>query len=653
MSLLSIGVSGLMTNQLALDTTGHNISNVNTEGYSRQRVNFSATDPFNSSIGYVGTGVTTHDIHRQYDDFIAGQVRASTAVAAELQSYYTAASRLDNLVADQDAGLQPAIQNFFDAMQGLANDPTSISARQLLLSEAESMVDRFNYFDRQFEDSRNQVNSQLLYNITKINRLADNIAEVNSNIQLAYGDNPNDLLDQREQLLSELSELVDIQVVEQSDGSANVFIGKGQPLVVGVNANTMSVRPSPLDTTHLEITFDYSFGSQVVTDQISGGAIGGLLKFREEMLDPVQNQVGLIALGIADEINTQHQLGLDLDGVVGGAMFSLGSVQVLPSPGSGTLVTATYSDIGELTVDDYSLTYDGVDFILKNQTTGATQALAAGLNTVDGMTIDIDATGAIVGDSFMIQPTRSATRGIDLLINDVSRLAAAGPLQVQPAVDANGNSLNSGDALVTQPSNSSMTGLPLVGGDIQLVYDDNGGPTSGFEVYYPGSTPGVDPFDDFISYDNLNAATVTGIDVPPATFTTLGGIGFSISGIPADGDAFIISNNANGSSDNRNALSLENLQNQSLLLSGSATFDEAYVQMVSEVGANTHHAELNLSAQESLLATAQEALSSVSGVNLDEEAAKLIQYQKSYEASAQVISVANTLFDTLLGAVRS
>jgi flagellar hook-associated protein 1 FlgK len=344
-------------------------------------------------------------------------------------------------------------------------------------------------------------------------------------------------------------------------------------------------------------------------------------------------------------------LGLDLDGLVGTTLFASSSAEVLPAPGNGSSITVDYDDIGNLTGDSYELIYDGADFVLENVVTGTTQTLAAGSNIVDGLDIDINAVGATTGDTFLIRPTRTASSDIELLINDVRRLAAAGPLQVQPAVDANGNAINGGDATITQPANTSMTGVPLAGGDIQLVYDDQGGATSGFEVYYPGSVPGVDPFDDFIVYDNTDAATIAGTNVPSAQFAAYGGISFDISGVPADGDSFIISNNTDGSSDNRNALSLESLQNLDRLLGGTATFDEAYNQVVSDVGSKTSQAELNLSAQESLLERSKEAMSEISGVNLDEEAAKLIQYQQAYQASAQVISVASTLFDTLLSAV--
>ncbi|MCU7941298.1 MAG: flagellar hook-associated protein FlgK [Candidatus Thiodiazotropha sp. (ex Cardiolucina cf. quadrata)] len=652
MSILSIGVSGLIANRHALDTTGHNISNVNTEGYSRQRIDFNTREPFLSPAGYLGTGVESSEIQRQYDSFVAGQMRTSLTVSSDLRAYYGEAQRLDDLVADPDAGIQPTIQNFFDALQGLADDPTSIPARQLVLTEAESMADRFHYFNQQFDDTRTRMNGQIGYNVGEINRLAQNIADINADIKLAYGSTPNDLLDKRDQLVNELSEQVDIQILQQTDGAYNVFIGRGQPLVMDTTAATLGTQPSGLDPSHLEITFNYSFGTQIITDQISGGTIGGLLRFRNEILDPTQDRVGLVALGIADQLNTQHQLGLDLDGLVGGALFNTSSVQVLPQPGNGSSITVDYDNVSNLTGNSYELIYDGADFILQNLVSGTTQTLAAGSNIVDGLDININAAGAITGDTFLIQPTRTASLDIDLLINDVRRLAAGGPVQVRPAVDGNGNPLNGGDARVTQPANSSMAGLPLAGGDIQLVYDDQGGPTSGFEVYYPGSVPGVDPFDDFIVYDNLNTATIAGTQVPSAQFAAYGGISFAISGVPADGDSFTISNNTNGSSDNRNALSLQNLQNQNLLLGGTATFDATYIQMVSDVGSKTRHAELNLGAQESLLVRSQEAMAEISGVNLDEEAAKLIQFQQAYQASAQVISVAGTLFDTLLGAVR-
>ncbi len=647
MSILSIGVSALTANRQAMDTTGHNISNVNTEGYSRQTVDFATRRPDFRGIGYIGNGVDVAQISRQYDSFISSQVRNSQSVTSELQAYYDGASRLNEMVADAEVGIQPTLNDFFNALQGLADDPASTSARQLVIAEADSMVDRFHYFDRQFEATRNTLNGQIQAQITEINRLAQGIASINRDITQAYGSTPNDLLDKRDQMVNDLSKLVDIQVLEQSDGAYNIFIGKGQPLVMVFDAATLTTQPSELDATRLDIAFNYSFGTQIITEQISGGAIGGMVRFRDEVLDPAQNRVGLVALGLANDLNAQQALGLDLDALPGTSLFSLGSVQVQEPASNGSSITVDFNSIGDLTGDDYELIYDGTDFVLENLSDGSTQTLAVGLNTVDGLDIDIDATGATAGDTFLIQPTRNAAASIDLLFTDARRLAAASPLQMRPATDVNGNALNTGNAVMTQPANSNVAGLPLAA-DMQLVYNAAAG---GFDIINGPAAP-----NDFIAYDATDPAQIVGVDFPlaanPTQFSAFGGISFTISGVPANGDSFFIGNNTSGSSDNRNALALVALQQADRLLGGTATFNETYAQMVSDVGSKAHHAELNLAAQESLLQRTQDAMQEVSGVNLDEEAAKLIQYQQAYQASAQIISIANTLFDTLISAVR-
>ena len=647
MSILSIGISALTANRQAMDTTGHNIANVNTVGYNRQTVDFATRQPDFTGVGFLGTGVEIAEVSRQYDSFIASQVRASQSVTSELTAFYQGAAQLDEMVADADVGLQPTLQNFFNAMQQLADDPASTSARELVMEEAATLVDRFHYFDTQFQAARSTVNGQITASVTEINRLAEDIAAINADIKQAYGTTPNDLLDKRDQLVNDLSKLVDIQVLQQSDGAYNVFIGKGQPLVMDTSAASLTTQPSQLDASHLEIAFNFSFGTQVITDQISGGAIGGAVRFRNEILDPAQNRVGLVALGLANDLNAQQALGLDLSGLAGTSMFSTGSVQVQEPVGNGSSITVAYNDIGNLTGDDYQLIFDGTDFILENLSDGSTQTLAAGLNTVDGLDITINAAGATAGDIFLIQPTRNGASSLDLLFTDGRRLAAASPLQMAPATDANGNALNTGDGSITQPVNGSAAGLPLAA-DMQLVYNAGAG---GFDIINGPAAP-----DDFIAYDATDPNQIIGVDFPlaanPTQFAAFGDISFTISGVPADGDTFLFSNNTSGSSDNRNAQRMVALETADSLLGSTATYSETYAQMVADVGSKAHHAELNLAAQESLLERTQEAMQQVSGVNLDEEAAKLIQFQQAYQASAQIITVANTLFDTLISAVR-
>ncbi|MEN8166068.1 MAG: flagellar hook-associated protein FlgK [Pseudomonadota bacterium] len=658
--ILSIGVSALLANRQAMDTTGHNIANVNTEGYSRQRVDFATRLPALTGSHFIGSGVEVAQIRRQYDDFIANQMRSSQSVASELDAYFSGASRLDDLLADPDSGLQPAMESFFNALQGLADDPASSAARQVALAEARTLVDRFHYIDGEFNRSRDHLNDQIDFTASEINRIAQSIADLNADVTVAYGVSdsaiPNDLLDQRDQLINDLSKLVDIQVLEQSDGALNVFIGKGQALVMATDAATLSTMPSSLDPSRREVAFNYPFGTQTITDQLSGGRIGGLLRFRDQILDPAQNRVGLIALGMATELNDQHRLGLDLDGLAGTNLFSTGSIQLLEPGTNGSSITVGYDSISNLTGSDYELSYDGTDFHLTRLSDQTTTTLPPGISVVDGLSIDIDATGAVAGDTFLIQPTRNGAESLNLLVNDVRKLAAAGPLQSQPAVDLNGNPTNTGNARVTLPSVSNASGLPL-GAPMELVFSNDAGGSGvpGFTLLNGPAAP-----DDFLPYDPAteSAGKIFPNSANPTQFDAFGGMSFTISGMPQElvagaGDRFIINNNTSGSSDNRNALSLADLQGLDHLLGGNATFGETYSQMVADIGAKTHHAEVNLAAQEGLLERSKAALSEVAGVNLDEEAAKLIQFQQAYQASAQMISVANTLFDTLLSAVRS
>ncbi|MBL3618076.1 MAG: flagellar hook-associated protein FlgK, partial [gamma proteobacterium endosymbiont of Lamellibrachia anaximandri] len=283
--ILSIGVSALLSNQQALNTVGHNIANVNTEGYSRQQVDFATRNTGYNTTGWNGSGVQLTGIDRQYDNFLSTSVRRSQSATEELGVYYNSALRLDNLVADSALGMGPAMQDFFDAVQGLADDPSAVPARQLVLAEAESLVDRFHYIDGEIEAVRSRLNDQLDFAVDEVNRLATSIAELN--VQVANASNsglsalPNDLLDQRDHMLDELSKLVDIQVLEQRNGSMNVFIGKGQALVMDTQAATLSAQNSNGDPEQRDLAFTTAYGTQVVTDHITGGQLGGLLGFRE------------------------------------------------------------------------------------------------------------------------------------------------------------------------------------------------------------------------------------------------------------------------------------------------------------------------------------------------------------------------------------
>jgi flagellar hook-associated protein 1 FlgK len=456
-SILSTGISALTTYQRALATVGHNVANADTEGYSRQVTVFTTRAPSYSGGGWMGSGVEAATVQRRYDGFLADQVRTSLTGSGEADVYQAYASQLDNLYADPEMGLDPVLQRYFEAWNGVANDPSSIPARQVLLAEAGALTDRFHFLARRGAEIAQGVNRDIEGAITDVNTLARGIAELNETIVQAGGLSgnapPNDLLDQRDQLVNQLASLVRVTYYAQDDGALNVFVGNGQSLVVGSTAASLSVAIDPADATRRVIRFGTDAASPDISSQLSGGALGGLLRVRSEVIDPNKQRLDDLAAGLASAVNARHAAGTDLDGNPGGAFFAV--------------------------------------------STGAS-----------------DIALALPG----------------------ARLVAAG----QGA----------------------------------------------------------------------------------------------------------------GASDNRNALELAALQRAKVMLGNTATLQGAYGQVVSDVGARTRQAQLNSDAQAGLLRQAQEAHSAVSGVNLDEEAAMLMHFQQAYQAAAQVIAVAGTLFDTLIAAVR-
>ena len=652
--ILNIGTSALTSFQRSLVTTGHNIANADTEGYSRQRTELATQIPQLTGAGWVGSGVTVVSIDRLYDNFIATQMRTAQSTASEQETYFDHASRIDNVLADSNIGLDPAIQQFFSALHVMADDPTSVSSRQLLLSEAQSMVDRFHDLSRQFTDARDQLNKEMESISDEINSLASSLARVNQNIVEAKGasggEEPNDLLDEREKLLNELAKLVDITVVPQDDGAWNVFIGKGQSLVIGGDAATLTTVRGSGDISQLDIAFTNFSGTKVITNQLSGGEIGGLLKFRDEILDPGQNQLGLVAIGISDRLNTQHQLGVDLNGDFGGLIFNEPTIGVVPNlANTGTAtVTADYLDTGNLTNSDYELeaTSTADEFMLRRLSDGYVTTINTGgtyphTHQIDGFSFEISA-GAVDGDAFLIRPTRNVAELMELQIKDVRDFAAAAPLRAQPAGNPVTGGDNEGSAVITQPVAASTQNLPLAApSTITLQWDAS---VPGFQVI--GGPPGPLPYDP--ATDSAGRTY---------SFVNYGDMTFTISGVPVDGDQFVIENNTGGVGDNRNALAMAGLQTENTLMGQTggletATFQEAYGQLVSGVGSKTHQAEVNYQATNGLVERHKNALLAVSGVNLDEEAATLVKLQQAYQAAAQVISVAKSLFDTLISSVR-
>jgi flagellar hook-associated protein 1 FlgK len=439
-----------------------------------------------------------------------------------------------------------------------------------------------------------------------------------------------------------------VTVVAQDEAQVNVFIGNGQTLVLAGNSADVTATHNAYDPNKLDINLTFAGGTPIdVTSALSGGSIGGVLDFQHDMLDPTINALGRIAVGFSMAFNAQHQLGLDLNDSLGSDFFAdLSQNQsIAGSYNDATtdyVFTSTVTDVGALKNSDYRIDYVGGTYTVR-RVSDDTVVAVSGVPTIDltateGFSISVAGATINSGDSFLLKPVGNGAADFRLLINDTTFIAAAGPLRTSaPAA-------NTGSGKISAGSVSNATNLPLAA-PITLTYNPNalGAGVPGFTVAGgPGGTLAYNPATEF-----------TGKEF---TFAAYGGFTFTVSGVPANGDQFVIQNNTGATGDNRNALALAAFQTDDVLINGAggptASVLEAYSQLVSDVGARTHRAEIDNTAHQTLLAQAQEAWSNVAGVNLDEEAANLVRYQQAYQAAAQVVSAAQLMFDTLLGAVR-
>lgn len=642
-SILNIGASGLAAAQAGLLVTGHNIANAATPGYSRQEPVQTTNPPQFLAGSYFGQGTNVSAVKRIYSQFLAAQAGAAHSRVAELDAHSGELARINDVLADPNAGLSPALQDLFKSVQELAASPASIPARQAMLSSGQALAERFRSLNTRFDELRDGVNSQLVSGVDSINASAREIAALNERIVVAQavadGRPANDLLDQRDALLAELNGQIRVTTSAQSDGSVNVFIGNGQPLVVGVQASQLRAVQDALDPSRLDVAFQLPTGGSVPLQEslLTGGAIAGLLAFRSASLDSAHNALGRIAMGLAQTFNARHRLGQDLNGTLGGDFFVMpAALAFAAATNAGTAVLqASITDATLLSTSDYRVTaLGGGAFSVTRLSDGASVASGPLPASFDGVSVSLASGAANAGDSFLIQPTRSGARDIAMAFTDVRAIAAGAPLRTQAALD------NSGSATISAGAVTSVAGLasaaPHIAVPLTLTFDAAAG-----QFNLSGALAGT------LAYDPATEASGK-----PFTLAALGGFEFTISGVPADGDVLTISSNDNGTADNRNLLALGALQSARPLLAGNASYQSAYSQLVSEAGNKGRELDTTLAAQNSLEKTARDALASVSGVNLDEEAAKLMRYQQAYQAAGKIIEVSGKLFDELLAIAR-
>lgn len=675
--LLNIGLSGLSANKTSLAVTGHNITNVNTPGYSRQDAVQATRVPQFSGVGFIGSGTTLVDIRRTYSEFLSTQVRSSTALSADVEAYKAQIEQLDSLLAGSTTGITPSLQSFFSALQTAAEDPANIPARQLVLSEAEGLAKRFNVVYDRVSEQNEFINKQMTAVTEQVNRLATSIASYNDAISIAAanGKQPNDLLDARDEAVRQLSTYVGVTVVAQDDNAINVFVGSGQPLVVGSTASRLEAVAGSDDPTRFEIEFVSGGSRQGVTSLLTGGELGGLIRYRSETLDPTLNSIGRLALAVSDQVNSQLGQGLDLKGQVGAALFGDYNdpataqlrVRAFSTNTSNVQPALNITDTSILTTSDYRLEFDGTQYSARRLSDGATLTVnpnppatyPAALSFTDssgrdqGFEIALDSAPA-ADDRYLLQPTRRGATAITAVLDQPDQLAFAAPVR------SDANVQNRGTATIGQPALQS-TGSDIDPTTLQaalpvtLTYD---AVAADFTVPAGATLTRINPND--------------GTPATPATFQSGqqntyelelsdgSRVRMTLSGRPENGDTFNLSFNQNGVSDNRNALALADLQSKATVgvdptitgISTGSSFVDSYGDTVERVGTLTAQARQDSLATASILKQATDNRDSLSAVNLDEEAANLIKFEQYYNASAQVIQVARSLFDTLIGAFR-
>ncbi|GFE84790.1 flagellar hook protein FlgK [Steroidobacter agaridevorans] len=624
--LLNTSISGLLAFQRALDVTSHNITNANTPGYSRQLPDFQTRTPQFLGGNWVGSGADVSTVNRAYDNFLSSQARSASSAYYQSNTYATQAARISNLFGDSTTGLSAAMQKFVNSLQAVSDSPNSTAARQTMLAEAQTLVDRLKSYDSSLKSLDTQVNASISAEADTITSLARGIADLNKQIASGYaqsGQAPNDLLDQRDKLIDELSTHVNVNVTKTDDNQLNVFIGNGQPLVVGADPAKVVATSDPYDPTRKRLAVQSSVGTIDITGSIAGGSLGGLLNFRTEMLDPARNTIGKLSVALSDVMNEQHNAGMDLNGDMGGDFFAVGDVVVRShTNNTGTAgATVTRTDAGALTNSDYILTNTAGGWSLRRADTGAVVPMT-GTGTAgdpfvaDGLSIVVSGAAA-VGDSLKIMPTTGAVGGMKVLITDPNEIAAAAPIAAQATAGNQGNAtISPGEVL--NPTNPNLRTATTITFTSATTYQISGDPT----VYT--YTPGAD------------------IDA--------NGWRVEINGTPVAGDSFTVRDNSNGTGDNRNMLLLAGLMNEPVMNNGQTSLSQGIGQFVGDIGVKTNQAQVTAAAQKVVSEEAQDAMQSVSGVNLDEEAANLLRYQQAYMAISQMIRVADSCFQSVLQA---
>lgn len=633
-SALNIGTLALNANLSALQVIGHNIANANTEGYSRQSVEMRSAGYQTLGGNFYGMGVELGAVARQHDAYLTREAQAASSVASADSERLARLQQLENLFPTGEAGLGAAMNDLLNAWSDVSSSPTNLAARAAVLGRGEELTSRMRDTAGQIDVLASSARQQVGDTVDNINRLAGEIGLINQKIIEKQGGvgEPNDLLDQRDNLIGQLSELVQVSTVKADDGSLSVFVAGSQPLVLGRNAARLAAVPDTTDASQFSIHFQQGSTSMPLSDSALGGELGGLRQFIGEDLKEVTNQLGRMALALSSTMNTQHELGVDLRGGTGNSFFvpaaDAAGLPVATNTGTAA-VHAEVSDPTALQPSDYQLniTATGVDIVRLSD--GQSTSFAGLPAEVDGLSFQLDSGATAVGDSFLIKPFEAVARNMQMAVSAADRLAAASPVMVTPGT---GNTGGMGIASLYAVDPSANLTDPVT-----LTFLADGSFTA------TGLGPGNPPPD--------NVGPPASYNYTPGQPLVFNGWSLTLSGSPTAGDSFDITAapTTNNSQNAGNAVGM-------LALRDIATFDgvtlsNGYSAVLSDMGTRVQGAKFSAEYSSQVATSTETARVAVSGVNLDEEAARLLQYQQAYQAAAKYMQIAQGMFDTLLQTV--
>lgn len=634
-SALNIGSQALNANLSALQVIGHNIANVNTAGYSRQTVEMRSAGYQSMGGFYLGRGVELGTVARMHDAYLTREAQLSSSVASADSERMARLAQLENIFPTGESGLGAAMNDLLNAWSDVASSPTNMAARSVVIGRGEEIASRLRDTAGQLDILTTSARQQVGDTVNNINRLAADIAKINQTILENQGNagEPNDLLDQRDQLIGELSKLVQVSTVNADDGRINVFVAGSQPLVLGSGAARLAVVPDSIDGSQQRIQFQQGSSTMELSGSALGGKLGGVVQFIDEDLKDVTNQIGRMALALATTVNTQHALGVNLQGGTGEPFFvPPADVAGLPVPTNtgNAVMHAEVSDPTALKPSDYQVNFTATGVDIVRLSDGQISSFAGLPAELDGLSFQIDSGAAATGDGFLVRPFAAVARNMQMAVSAADRLAAASPVMVTPG---SGNTSGMGIVSLYPVEPSANLTDPVT-----LTFLADGSFTA------TGLGPGNPPPD--------NPGPPPSYNYTPGQPLQFNGWSLTLRGNPSAGDSFAITAapTTNYGQNGGNAGGM-------LALRDLATFDgvslsNGYSAVLSDIGTRVQGAQFAASYSGQVAASNEAARAAVSGVNLDEEAARLLQYQQAYQAAAKFMQIAQGTFDTLLQTMR-